>query len=68
MYFNSTITNHSLSFCVDSSFDTSVLASTFDLSLVLSGTNYASYAFSPSQNITINIVPSTDVPAPSLSL
>ena len=61
--YNSTVTKNSLSFCADSSMTTG----SFPLRLVLGGTDYRSYIFSPSENVTINIISSGVVLTPQIS-
>lgn len=63
MAFDSTFNNATFSFCSTSSLSASQVPIYFDLS----GTNYKSYNFTPSNTILINIVNSTNV-SPSLSL
>ena len=64
MLFTSSFTQSLLSFCSDSSMS----PVSFPLKLVLGGTDYKSYEFTPSENITINIVPNTSVPTPQISM
>jgi len=61
--FNKTVNNNTVSFCSS----TNITGSSFPVSFVLSGTNYASYQFIPSNTITVNII-SLTLAAPTISL
>ena len=52
MYFNTTVNNNTFSFCSSSTLSAVQIPITF----YLTGTNYQSYAFTPSNQITINII------------
>jgi hypothetical protein len=64
MNFNSTMNNNTFSFCSSSALTATQIPITF----YLTGTNYQSYSFSPSNQILINIVTSVVNTAPTLSL
>jgi|688.fasta_scaffold571668_1 hypothetical protein len=64
MSFNSTNSNSTFSFCSSSNLNASQIPLTF----YLSGSNYNSYQFSPSNQIMVNIVPGVASVAPVISL
>jgi hypothetical protein len=64
MNFNSTFNNNTFSFCSSSSLSATQIPITF----YLTGSNYQSYSFSPSNQILINISNSTANIAPTISL
>lgn len=64
MNFNSTINNNTFSFCSSPSLTASQIPITF----YLTGSNYQSYSFTPSNKIMINIITSVVNTAPTLNL
>ena len=70
MRFTTSDTTNLLSFCIDSNYVVGGLqASSFELELINIGTNYASYSFSPSSTITVNIVaPAASPPTPTIAI
>jgi hypothetical protein len=64
MNFNSTITNATFSFCSSSTLS----ASQIPVFFFLTGTNYDSYEFAPSNQITINISPVVTNTTPTVAL
>lgn len=64
MYFNSTINNNTFSFCSSSTLSAAQIPITF----YLTGTNYQSYAFTPSNQIIINIVNGLANTPPTIAL
>lgn len=64
MGFNQTVANGTFSFCSSSSLN----ATQVPLSFYLSGTNYNSYQFSPSNQILVNIISSVPNVAPTVAL
>lgn len=64
MNFNSTTNNNTFSFCSSAALNATQIPITF----YLTGTNYRSYSFSPSNQILINIVTNVANTAPTLNL
>jgi hypothetical protein len=64
LVFTSTEANNTFSFCAASNLS----ASSIDVTLHLSGTNYNSYYFSPSSTITFNVQPAVVIAAPTIAL
>ena len=56
--------NNTLSFCTTNS----VTGSQINLTLILAGTNYNSYTFSPSSQIIFNLVALPVLPSPTLQI
>lgn len=64
LQYSPTVTKNVVSFCVVSNFGSLGIASSFTMKFVFAGTNYQSYAFTPSENVTVNIVAAITLPAP----
>lgn len=64
MNFNSTINNNTFSFCSSPS----LIATQIPITFYLTGSNYQSYAFTPSNQIMINIVTNVANTVPTLNL
>jgi hypothetical protein len=64
MRFNSTFDNNTFSFCSSSN----LVATQIPISFYLSGTNYNSYTFVPSNVIQINVIPSISNVVPTIAL
>lgn len=64
MTFDPDNTNATFSFCSSSSLPVGAIP----LQLFLSGTNFASYSFTPSDTITLNVIPAASHPTPTIGL
>lgn len=67
--FGPTVTQNAFSFCVSSNFLSLGLPATFVMRFAFAGSNYKSYAFTPTENVTITIGAAIVLPAsPSVSI